>query len=182
MVPFRRLWLTILPGWLKRFWYVLLSLQPGPPAPSHPERDTSRPETDDRSETPRFPLFDREPFRPVTEFFPDPANNVVVNGAIGPSSPTQKTSSETETPTPFPLPTSPLDASGPGESIRSHTLKAWWCLKFSRLGSWTSCLRLHPQRTVAVTPWIRDLAETTWWGGTTMPPPTPAPSSGSEAV
>lgn len=122
MVQFHGFKFTILPAWVKRF-DLLFSCQPGPPAPSHPDRDTGRPETNDRAEAPRFPLFDREPFRPVTGFFPDSPTNVVVNGAVGPSSPTQKTMSETETPAP--LPTSPLDASGPGELIASQTLCVW---------------------------------------------------------
>lgn len=90
------------------------------------------PETDGQVGTPRFPLFDREPFRPVTEFFPDPASNVVVNGAVGPSSPSQRTMSETETPTP--LPTSPLGASEPGELVvsefkGSYTLSVFFDIK-----------------------------------------------------
>lgn len=88
------------------------ALQPGPPA-SVPDREPitpQRPPTpDDRSssEIQRFPLFDREPFRPVTEFMPqfdmqDPTNNVVMTGAIGPAGPTLKTPSEERIPAPLP--------------------------------------------------------------------------------
>lgn len=86
-------------------------LQPGHPA-SHRHRQPitpHRPKTDDRSGIPRFPLFDREPFRPVTEFFPqfdikDTTNHVVVTGAIGPAGPTLRAPPEEKTPTPFPPP------------------------------------------------------------------------------
>lgn len=99
---------------------VPLSLQPSPPAPSYPDGDTSRPETEDRVESPWFPVFDREPFRP--EFYPDPINNIVPNGAIGPSIPTQRTSPETEKPTSSTPPESPLDVSGPGEITHNQCL------------------------------------------------------------
>lgn len=99
--------------------------QPGPPA-SHQDREPptpQRPKTDDRSssETHRFPLFDREPFRPVTEFFPqfdikDPINHVVVTGAIGPAGPTLRAPSEEKTPTPFPPPLLPPDTDTSGSS------------------------------------------------------------------
>ncbi|XP_068426632.1 collagen, type XXVIII, alpha 1b [Clinocottus analis] len=84
---------------------------PGPPA-SQPDREpvaVPRPKTDDgmASETPRFPFFDREPFRPVTEFLPpfdmkDNNGRVGTTGAIGPAGPTLRVPEETTQP-----PTSP---------------------------------------------------------------------------
>ncbi|KAE8289237.1 Collagen alpha-1(XXVIII) chain Precursor [Larimichthys crocea] len=74
-----------------------VQMVPGPPA-SLPDRELvspHRPKTDDRSisEIHRFPHFDREPFRPVTEFLPhfdwkDPTNRMVMTGAFGPERPT----------------------------------------------------------------------------------------------
>lgn len=99
-----------------------VAFQPGPPA-SHQDREPltpQRPKMDDRSssEIQRFPLFDREPFRPVTEFFPqfdikDP-NHVVVTGAIGPAGPTLRAPPEEKTPTPFPPPLLPPDSDASG--------------------------------------------------------------------
>lgn len=98
-------------------------LQPGPPA-SHRDREPivpQIPETDDRSSSDiqRFPLFDREPFRPVPELFPqfgrkDPTNHMVVTGAVGPAGPTLKALSEEKTPTPFPPPLQPSDTYAAG--------------------------------------------------------------------
>ncbi|KAM7382966.1 hypothetical protein PAMP_002657 [Pampus punctatissimus] len=74
---------------------------PGPPA--IPDRE---PKTDDRStsETQRFPFFNREPFRPVTEFLSqsDMKNHMMMTGAIEPSGPTLKTPSEEKMPPPTP--------------------------------------------------------------------------------
>ncbi|XP_038566524.1 collagen, type XXVIII, alpha 1b [Micropterus salmoides] len=91
-----------------------VQMVPGPPAPQ-PKREPitpQRPRMDDRNslDTQRFPLFDREPFRPVTEFLPqldlkDPTNHMVMTGAIGPAGPTLK--SEPEEKTPPPLATTP---------------------------------------------------------------------------
>ncbi|TKS82596.1 Collagen alpha-1(XXVIII) chain [Collichthys lucidus] len=74
-----------------------VQMVPGPPA-SVPDRELvspRRPKTDDRStsEIHRLPHFDREPFRPVTEFLPhfdwkDPTNRMVMTGAFGPERPT----------------------------------------------------------------------------------------------
>lgn len=67
-----------------------------------------RPKTkDDRtsSKTQRFPFFDREPFRPVTEFLPQfDMNNPThhINGAIGPAGPTLRALPEEEMPVPSP--------------------------------------------------------------------------------
>ncbi|XP_070691171.1 collagen, type XXVIII, alpha 1b [Pempheris klunzingeri] len=87
-----------------------VQMVPGPPA--SPDRDPVtplRPKTDDRSssEIQRFPLFDREPFRPVTEFLPqldmkDPTHHVVMTGAIGPAGPTLKAPHAEKTPRPSP--------------------------------------------------------------------------------
>ncbi|XP_042369986.1 collagen alpha-1(XXVIII) chain-like, partial [Plectropomus leopardus] len=88
-------------------------LQPGPlvPQPGREPITLQRPKTDDRSssETQRFPFFDREPFRPVTEFLPqfdvkEPNHHVVMTGAIGPAGPTLKTPTEKKTPAPPPTP------------------------------------------------------------------------------
>ncbi|XP_035527728.1 collagen, type XXVIII, alpha 1b [Morone saxatilis] len=86
-----------------------VQMVPRPPG-SQPDREPIaplRPKTDDRSssEIQRFPLFDREPFRPVTEFLPqfdmkDPTNRMVMTGAIGPAGPTLKTPPEEKTPPP----------------------------------------------------------------------------------
>lgn len=92
-------------------------LQPGPPAP-HLDTDSTppkRPTADGRtpSESQRFPFFDREPFRPVTEFLPqfemnNPTHDMVMTGATGPAGPTLKAPPEEKTP-PLPaLPTPPL--------------------------------------------------------------------------
>lgn len=96
---------------------------PGPPAPL-PDRESvppQRPKTDDRSssETQRFPFFDREPFRPVTEFLPrfelnNPTHHMVMTGAIGPAGPTPKAPPEVKTPPPSP-PTPPLPPSDTAE-------------------------------------------------------------------
>lgn len=88
---------------------------PGPPAPPDRQPITlQRPKTDDRttSETQRFPFFDREPFRPVTEFLPqfeikNPTNRMVLTGAIGPAGPSLKSPPQEKMP-PLPPPTPPL--------------------------------------------------------------------------
>ncbi|XP_061573967.1 collagen, type XXVIII, alpha 1b [Cololabis saira] len=57
------------------------------------------------SKTQRFPFFDREPFRPVTEFLPQfEMNNPTrhINGAIGPAGPTLRALPEEEMPAPSP--------------------------------------------------------------------------------
>ncbi|KAA8591879.1 hypothetical protein FQN60_017253, partial [Etheostoma spectabile] len=112
-----------------------VQMVPGPPA-SRPDREPippQRPKTDDRSgptETQRFPQFDREPFRPVTEFLPqfdmkDPDRHVVMTGAIGPAGPTLKAPPEEKTQPPTP-PTPPLPnsdtSSGP---CRDYVVK-WY--------------------------------------------------------
>ncbi|XP_049439428.1 collagen, type XXVIII, alpha 1b isoform X2 [Epinephelus fuscoguttatus] len=94
--------------------YRRVQIVPGPPA-SQPGREPitlPRPKMDDRSssEIQRFPFFDREPFRPVTEFLPqfdmkDPNHHVVMTGAIGPAGPTLKAPPEKKT---LPPPTPPL--------------------------------------------------------------------------
>lgn len=90
---------------------------PGPPASHLDSESTSpkRPTADGRtpSETQRFPFFDREPFRPVTEFLPqfemnNPTHDVVMTGAIGPAGPTLKAPPEEKTPLLPALPTPPL--------------------------------------------------------------------------
>ncbi|KAK5862109.1 hypothetical protein PBY51_017538 [Eleginops maclovinus] len=72
---------------------------PGLPAPQTDREPITpqTPKTDDRSssEKQRWPFFDREPFRPVTDSFPqfdmkDP-KHVVMTGVIGPAGPTLKT-------------------------------------------------------------------------------------------
>nr|XP_033495873.1 collagen, type XXVIII, alpha 1b isoform X3 [Epinephelus lanceolatus] len=93
--------------------YRRVQIVPGPPA-SQPGREPitlPRPKMDDRSssEIQRFPFFDREPFRPVTEFLPqfdmkDPNHHVVMTGAIGPAGPTLKAPPEKKTPPPPPTP------------------------------------------------------------------------------
>ncbi|XP_024659919.2 collagen, type XXVIII, alpha 1b isoform X1 [Maylandia zebra] len=87
---------------------------PGPPG-SHPDGESTsrkRPTMNSRTtlETQRLPFFDREPFRPVTEFLPqfdvnNPTHDVVMTGAIGPAGPTLKTPPEEKIP---PVPTPPL--------------------------------------------------------------------------
>ncbi len=99
-------------------------LQPGPPA-SQPGRDRGapqRPKTDDgpASEVQRFPLFDREPFRPVTEFLPqfdmkDPTDRSAMTGANGPPGPTLRALPEERTP-PLLLPTPAMLPSGTDSS------------------------------------------------------------------
>lgn len=94
-----------------------VQMVPGPPA-SLPDRTRvtpQRPKTDDRSssETQRFPFFDRQPFRPVTEFLPhldtkDPTDDVVMTGAIGPAGPTLKAPLVEKTAGPLPPPTPAL--------------------------------------------------------------------------
>ncbi|XP_023249185.1 collagen alpha-1(XXVIII) chain-like [Seriola lalandi dorsalis] len=90
---------------------------PGPPAPrlslSKEPITAQRPKPDDRTATDaqRFPFFDWEPFRPVTEFLPQfevkkPSVQMVMTGAVGPAGPTLKVPSE-KTPAPSP-PTPPL--------------------------------------------------------------------------
>ncbi|KAL3060006.1 hypothetical protein OYC64_014577 [Pagothenia borchgrevinki] len=76
-----------------------VQIVPGLPAPQ-PDREPitpQRPKTDDRSssEIHRWPFFDMDPFRPVTESFPqfdmkDP-KRVVMTGVIGPAGPTLMT-------------------------------------------------------------------------------------------
>ncbi|KAK2845045.1 hypothetical protein Q5P01_011704 [Channa striata] len=74
---------------------------PGPPG-SHLDREpvspNQHPKTDDglSTETQRLPFFDREPFRPVTEFLSqfemkNPAHHVVLTGAVGPTEDCTKT-------------------------------------------------------------------------------------------
>ncbi|KAF0031938.1 hypothetical protein F2P81_016493 [Scophthalmus maximus] len=72
---------------------------PGPPA-SHLDKEAvspQRPKPDTRTSTDiqRFPFFDWEPFRPVTELLPrfevkNPPPNTVVTGSTGPAGPTLK--------------------------------------------------------------------------------------------
>ncbi|XP_032375561.1 collagen, type XXVIII, alpha 1b isoform X1 [Etheostoma spectabile] len=114
-----------------------VQMVPGPPA-SRPDREPippQRPKTDDRSgptETQRFPQFDREPFRPVTEFLPqfdmkDPDRHVVMTGAIGPAGPTLKAPPEEKTQPPTP-PTPPLPNSDTSSEERcSHVLDPGPC-------------------------------------------------------
>ncbi|XP_074508970.1 uncharacterized protein LOC141778537 [Sebastes fasciatus] len=110
---------------------------PGPPS-SQPDGEPfppQRPQTDDRSasETQRFPYFDREPFRPVTEFhrqfgMKDPNNNVVMTGAIGPAGPTLRAPPEetTQLPTPTTPPLLPPDTYESAEPC-SHMLDPGPC-------------------------------------------------------
>ncbi|XP_069544117.1 collagen, type XXVIII, alpha 1b [Brachyistius frenatus] len=103
-----------------------VQMVPGPPAsPPNGENVTpQRPKTDDRtaSEIQRFPFFDREPFRPVTEFLPqfemnNPTRRTVMTGAMGPAGPTLKAPPEEKTPPPTP-PTPSLLPSGTDNSER----------------------------------------------------------------
>ncbi|XP_068562991.1 collagen, type XXVIII, alpha 1b [Cebidichthys violaceus] len=105
-----------------------VQMVPGPPA-SQPAREPialPRPKTDDRidSETPRFPYFDREPFRPVTEFLPgfgktDNNDHVVMTGAVGPAGPTLRAPSEEKTQPPPPPPTPPTPPLLPPDTYAS---------------------------------------------------------------
>lgn len=106
---------------------------PGPPAPQ-PNREPiapQRPKTDDRSssETQRFPFFDWEPFRPVTEFdMKDPNHHVAMTGAIGPAGPTLRALPEEKTPAPSPPPSPPQQPSDTQRSERcSHVLDPGPC-------------------------------------------------------
>ncbi|XP_030013147.1 collagen, type XXVIII, alpha 1b [Sphaeramia orbicularis] len=93
-----------------------VQLVPGVPAPQ-PDREpitVPRPKTEDRtpSETQRFPFFDREPFRPVTDFLSqldvkNPSSHKIMTGAIGPAGPTLKNLPENKTPSPLSPPTPP---------------------------------------------------------------------------
>ncbi|XP_029307094.1 collagen, type XXVIII, alpha 1b [Cottoperca gobio] len=110
----------------------------GPPAPQ-PDREPitlQRPKTDDRSasETQRFPFFDREPYRPVTEFPPkfdmkDPNRHVVMTGAIGPVGPTWKAEERTPPPSSSTSPTPPLPSSDTHVSVErcDHVLDPGPC-------------------------------------------------------
>ncbi|KAM3614078.1 uncharacterized protein V6R79_009784 [Siganus canaliculatus] len=114
-----------------------VQMVPGPPA-SYPDREPiapQRPNTDDRSssEIQRFPLFDREPFRPVTEFLPlsdikDDTNHLMETGAVGPEGPTIKVQPEEKKPPP-PLPPTPtqLHSETSGAERCSQTLDPGPC-------------------------------------------------------
>ncbi|XP_067367921.1 collagen, type XXVIII, alpha 1b isoform X2 [Channa argus] len=90
---------------------------PGPPG-SHQDRKTispqHQPKMDGRlsTETQRLPFFDRDPFRPVTEFLSqfelkNPTDHMVLTGSIRPAGPTRKAPSEDMKLLPSP-PTPPL--------------------------------------------------------------------------
>ncbi|XP_026172903.1 collagen, type XXVIII, alpha 1b [Mastacembelus armatus] len=93
---------------------------PGPPAPQFDRGPITpgRPKTDGRTstETQRFPFFNREPFRPETEFLPqfeteNPTRRMGMTEAIRPAGPTSRAPPEEETPLLFPpTPPSPLPA------------------------------------------------------------------------
>ncbi|XP_068179666.1 collagen, type XXVIII, alpha 1b isoform X2 [Antennarius striatus] len=95
--------------------YRRVHLVPGPPA-SHPNWEP-RPTTINRpaSETQRLPLFDWEPFRPVTEVLPaaHPTNHMVT-GAIGPNGPILRAPFEEKTTTTPMLPSPALVPEGCG--------------------------------------------------------------------
>ncbi|XP_071388892.1 collagen alpha-1(XXVIII) chain-like, partial [Centroberyx affinis] len=95
-----------------------VQMVPGPPA-LRPDREpitAQRPRTDERTttETLRFPFFDREPFKPVTEFLPpsevkNPTRSMVMTGVRGPEGPTMRPPAQERPPllsppTPPPLP------------------------------------------------------------------------------
>nr|XP_020471131.1 collagen alpha-1(XXVIII) chain isoform X2 [Monopterus albus] len=86
---------------------------PGPPA-FHLDIPSQRPETDVRTstETQGFPFFDRESFRPVSEFLPElemknSTHHMVMTRPTGPASPTLKAPPEEKMPPPSPA-TPPL--------------------------------------------------------------------------
>ncbi|XP_076006634.1 collagen, type XXVIII, alpha 1b [Genypterus blacodes] len=97
-----------------------VQMVPGPPG-SRPDIIQHRPTTDDRStsDTPRVPLFDRQPFRPSTEILPE----VEMKGPIytmtmkTPSHPTPRTPTQATNP-PVPPPTPPALPSEPFTSER----------------------------------------------------------------
>lgn len=100
--------------------------QPGSPA-SHSNRvltPSHRPKPyEDRttSETQRFPFFDREPFRPVTEFLPQfDINKLYMTEAVGPDGSTQRAPTKKELPAPSP-PSSPSPPSPPPLPPDPHT-------------------------------------------------------------
>ncbi|XP_035019281.1 collagen, type XXVIII, alpha 1b [Hippoglossus stenolepis] len=84
-------------------------------SPQRPKPDTRAP-----TDTQRFPFFDWEPFRPVTELLPrfegkKPSTHTETNGAAGPAGPTVKAPPEERTPPPSPQPP-PLVTSDTGVS------------------------------------------------------------------
>ncbi|XP_035813413.2 collagen, type XXVIII, alpha 1b isoform X2 [Amphiprion ocellaris] len=93
---------------------------PGAPA-SQPDRlsvTPHKPKTDDRtpSQSQRFPFFDREPFRPVTDFLSqldtnNPTHSTVLTEAMGPAAPTLKAPPEEKKLPPSP-PLPPSDTYG----------------------------------------------------------------------
>nr|XP_019958970.1 PREDICTED: collagen alpha-1(XXVIII) chain-like [Paralichthys olivaceus] len=99
-----------------------VQIAPGPPGSQLDRESVSpqRPKPDARTptEAQRFPFFDWEPFRPVTELLPrfevkDPSIRVETNGAVGPAGPTLKP--EEKIPLPSPQ-TPPLVTSDTGVS------------------------------------------------------------------
>ncbi|XP_054478041.1 collagen, type XXVIII, alpha 1b [Anoplopoma fimbria] len=112
-----------------------VQMVPGPPA-SQPDRE---PKTDDRdtSETPRFPLFDREPFRPVTELFPkfdmkENNDHVVMTGAMGPAGPTLRAlPEEREQPAMPPTPPALASDTYPSAERCNQVLDPGPCLDYS---------------------------------------------------
>ncbi|XP_017284060.1 collagen, type XXVIII, alpha 1b isoform X2 [Kryptolebias marmoratus] len=87
-----------------------VQMMPGSPA-SHPDRVPIPPESPDEdrttSETQRFPFFDSEPFRPVTEFLPQfDVNKFHMTEAVGPDGSTLRAPTRKEMPAPSP-PSSP---------------------------------------------------------------------------
>ncbi|GAA6217249.1 collagen alpha-1(XXVIII) chain-like isoform X1 [Lates japonicus] len=94
-----------------------VQIVPGPPGspldrePITPQR--SKPDDRTSTEAQRFPFFDWEPFRPVTEFLPKfevkkpSLHGMVMTGAIGPAGPTLRAPLERRTPPTTP-PTPPL--------------------------------------------------------------------------
>ncbi|KAF7661231.1 hypothetical protein LDENG_00266690 [Lucifuga dentata] len=85
--------------------YRRVHMVPGPPA-TRPDIIQQRPKPDDRT-TQRFPVFDREPFRPSTELLPKlEMKDPIMTGSIGPVDPTLKAPTQEEAP-PLSPPTSP---------------------------------------------------------------------------
>lgn len=103
--------------------------QPGSPA-SHSDRvliPPRRPKPDEdrtTSETQKFPFFDIEPFRPVTEFLPQfDINKLYMTEAVGPDGSTQRAPTKKELPVPSP----PSMPSYPHTSGRS----SFWQLNYN---------------------------------------------------
>uniref|UniRef100_A0A3Q1HEG1 Uncharacterized protein n=1 Tax=Anabas testudineus TaxID=64144 RepID=A0A3Q1HEG1_ANATE len=126
-------------------------------------------------ETQRLPFFDREPFRPVTEFLSqsemkNPTHQVVMTGGIGPAGPTVKAPPEKKvSPLPPPTPpTLPPDNHIPGKFCVSARCFSDVCFLLSSADRCSQTLDPGPCRDYVVK-WYYDATANScaqfWFGG-----------------